>query len=98
MSVIEKSAPLRIAIIGAGYVSRHHIRALKQLDFVSIVGLADQQLDAAQSLAASSSIALACTTLEELLVLAPDCVRADPAVLTCGAGDSSTGCGLPCFC
>ncbi len=74
MSVIEKSAPLRIAIIGAGYVSRHHIRALKQLDFVSIVGLADQQLDAAQSLAVSSSIALACTTLEELLVLAPDCV------------------------
>ena len=48
MSVVEKSGQLRIGIVGAGYVSRHHIRALKQLDFVSIVALADQQLGAAQ--------------------------------------------------
>jgi predicted dehydrogenase len=32
---------LRIAIIGAGYVSRYHIAALRRLDFVDIVGICD---------------------------------------------------------
>ncbi len=74
MSVVEKSGQLRIGIVGAGYVSRHHIRALKQLDFVSIVALADQQLGAAQALAQSSAIAVACSSLDELLLTKPDCV------------------------
>lgn len=74
MSIVESVSELRVGIVGAGYVSRHHIRALQQLSFVRIVGIADQQIEAAQTLAAGSSIPLACASLTELLAAKPNCV------------------------
>ena len=39
----------RVALVGAGYVATHHLAALKQLDFVDVVGICDPQLPAAQA-------------------------------------------------
>ena len=44
------SARLRVAVVGAGYVATHPLAALKQLDFVDVVGICDSQLAAAQAL------------------------------------------------
>lgn len=63
--------PLRVAVIGAGYVSRHHIEALRRLPFVTLVGIADLNHAAAQQAAARYSIPLACRSLEELAPARP---------------------------
>ena len=73
MSKREASA-MRIAIVGAGYVSRHHVGALKKLDHVEIVGIADARIDAARALAHVAGIPIACTGLDELLAARLDCV------------------------
>ncbi|MHA6203857.1 NAD-dependent epimerase/dehydratase family protein [Dyella soli] len=57
---------LRIGIIGAGYVARHHLAALKRLDFVELVGICDLDLEAARRLAAEFGIPLATAGLAEL--------------------------------
>ena len=48
---VPASTRLRVALVGAGYVATHHLAALKQLDFVDVVGICDPQLPAAQALA-----------------------------------------------
>jgi len=63
---------LRIAIIGAGYVARYHIAALRRLDFVEIVGICDLDGDAARSLAAAFDIDFVATNLIELGARQPD--------------------------
>ena len=45
----ESSLRLRVALVGAGYVATHHLAALKQLDFVDVVGICDNNLAAAQA-------------------------------------------------
>jgi len=67
-------ARLRVALVGAGYVSRHHLAALKALDFVDVVGIADLDLAAAQALAAQSGVPHAARTLAELAVHRPNAV------------------------
>lgn len=62
---------LRIAVVGAGYVARYHLAALKRLDFVEIVGICDLDLDAARRLAADFGLDLATTDLAELAVRKP---------------------------
>jgi len=58
MSAIFTSR-LRVGIVGAGYVSKHHISALKTLDFVDVVGIVDVDVSAAQSVAGQFSIPVA---------------------------------------
>jgi len=41
----------RVGIIGAGYVSAHHLRALKSIASVQVVGIADLDLDKAEAAA-----------------------------------------------
>ena len=65
---------IKIGIVGAGYVSKHHISALRTLDFVEIVGIADLNLEAAQSMAAQFNIPVACSRLAELADAKPDAV------------------------
>ena len=65
---------LRVAIVGAGYVSRHHISALRTLDFVQIVGIADLDSDAAHAMAKQFAIPLACSSLAELAGQKPDAI------------------------
>ena len=69
-----RRAALRIGIIGAGYVSRHHIEALRRLPFVRLVGIADLDCHAAQAAAARYAIPLACRELEELAPAGPDAI------------------------
>ena len=38
---LDPSQKLRVALVGAGYVAGHHLSALKALDFVEVVGIAD---------------------------------------------------------
>ncbi|MDW8130298.1 MAG: NAD-dependent epimerase/dehydratase family protein [Bryobacterales bacterium] len=65
---------LRIAVVGAGYVSRHHIEALRSLPFVELVGIADLNQQAARLAAARYSIPFACQTLAELGEAKPDAI------------------------
>ena len=62
---------LRIAIIGAGYVSRYHIAALRRLDFVDIVGICDLDGDAARALAATFNIDFVTSNVAELATRQP---------------------------
>ncbi|ULU24028.1 NAD-dependent epimerase/dehydratase family protein [Dyella terrae] len=57
---------LRIGIVGAGYVARYHIEALKRLDEVEIVGVCDLDFDAANKLAQTYDIGWATSDLAEL--------------------------------
>jgi predicted dehydrogenase len=65
---------LRVAIVGAGYVAKHHIPALLGLSFVDLVGIADLDLSAARALAAQWNIPCASKALAELAGQQPDVV------------------------
>jgi 2-alkyl-3-oxoalkanoate reductase len=64
----------RIAIVGAGYVSKHHISALRKVPGAVIVGIADVNLEAAKAVAAQFGIPLARATLAELAAGSPNAV------------------------
>ncbi len=66
---------LRVAIVGAGYVAGHHLAALRQLDFVDLVGICDSNRAAAEDLAARFAIPLIGTRLSDLAQAAPDAVH-----------------------
>lgn len=57
---------LRIGIVGAGYVARYHIEALKRLDFVEIVGICDLDVEAARKLAQTFGIERVVSDLADL--------------------------------
>ncbi|MDE1892778.1 MAG: NAD-dependent epimerase/dehydratase family protein [Pseudomonadota bacterium] len=65
---------LRIAIVGAGYVARYHIAALRRLEFVEIVGICDLDQAAAQALAKAFGIGLVTADLAALASQRPDAV------------------------
>lgn len=66
---------LRVAVVGAGYVAGHHLAALRELDFVELVGICDSNRAAAEALAARFRIALVGTRLSELAEARPDAVH-----------------------
>jgi nucleoside-diphosphate-sugar epimerase/predicted dehydrogenase len=68
----QGSKRTRVALVGAGYVAAHHIRALRSLEFIEIVGIADLRSDLAQDLARRFAIPLAGTTLDDLAPARPD--------------------------
>ncbi len=63
---------LRAAVIGAGYVARHHLSALRALKFVEVVALVDVDLSAARSLASEFKIGNVAATFAEIAGLSPD--------------------------
>ncbi len=65
---------LRVALVGAGYVSRHHIEALRLLPFVELVGIADTNREAAQRAAVNYRIPVVGSNLKELQPARPDAV------------------------
>jgi predicted dehydrogenase/nucleoside-diphosphate-sugar epimerase len=65
---------LRIAIVGAGYVARYHIMALRRLDFVEIICICDTNQEAASALAAAFSIPVVTADMADLARLKPDAV------------------------
>lgn len=63
---------IRVAVVGAGYVAAHHLRALQSLDFVDVVGVADLREEMARSVAARFGVPLAAGSLEGLAAAKPD--------------------------
>ena len=68
----SRERPLRVVVIGAGYVARHHLSALKALSFVEIVGLVDVNLPAARSLAREFGVEAVTATLAEIAGRLPE--------------------------
>jgi predicted dehydrogenase len=69
------SRPIRTAIVGAGYVSAYHLRAVKSLDNVTVVGIADPDKTKAAKLAADFGIPSVFRTLEDMAAVTPDVVH-----------------------
>jgi predicted dehydrogenase/nucleoside-diphosphate-sugar epimerase len=83
-TVISPKAPLRVGLVGSGYVSTYHARALKSLGFVEIVGVADPNQERAQQLAAQFGIPGVYRTLKEMAAARPQVVHIlTPPALHC---------------
>jgi predicted dehydrogenase/nucleoside-diphosphate-sugar epimerase len=65
----------RVGIVGAGYVSAHHLRALKSIASVQVVGIADLDLDKAEAAAKAFNLPGAFRSVEELLASGVDVVH-----------------------
>jgi predicted dehydrogenase/nucleoside-diphosphate-sugar epimerase len=65
----------RVGIIGAGYVSAHHLRALKSLPSVEVVGIDDLDLTRAQAVAKAFALPNAYASVDELLASGVDVVH-----------------------
>ena len=57
---------LRVGLVGAGYVSKHHLRALKKLDYVEVAAICDSNLDLAARAAKESGIPGVYQNLDEM--------------------------------
>jgi predicted dehydrogenase/nucleoside-diphosphate-sugar epimerase len=66
---------IRAGLVGAGYVSAYHIRALKALDYVEIVGIADLDRERAQTIAQKCGVPAVFSTLEEMSDREPDVIH-----------------------
>jgi predicted dehydrogenase/nucleoside-diphosphate-sugar epimerase len=67
--------PIRTAIVGAGYVSAYHLRALQTLDYVKVVGIVDPDQAKAQTLATQFGIPAVFRNLDEMASSTPDVVH-----------------------
>lgn len=72
---MSNSQTIRVGIVGSGYVSSYHIRALQSLSFVEVVGIADPDTQRARAVAASFGIASVFTSLDQLMLAKPDVVH-----------------------
>jgi len=72
---MNTSRETRVALVGAGYVSAYHIRALQTLPHIRIVGIADRSLDRAHALARRFGISGVFTSLTEMAKARPDVVH-----------------------
>ena len=65
----------KVGIVGAGYVSTYHVRALKTLPHVAIVGIADKSTERAQAIADQFKIPAVFSTLTEMAAAHPDVIH-----------------------
>ena len=56
----------RVGLVGTGYVSQYHLKALKKLDYVQVAALCDSNLELATQVAKEAGIARAYGSLDEL--------------------------------
>src|SRR5215203_1022642 len=75
MEPISHQKRYRVGIVGAGYVSTYHVRALRTLEFVEITGVADPDAERRDKLATAFKIPKTCNTLRELLETRPDVIH-----------------------
>ncbi len=71
----DPSTPIRVGLIGCGRIARVHLRYLRALPGVRVVGVADADRARAQAFAAENGIPEAFGDPQELLALAPDAVH-----------------------
>ncbi|MGH9581922.1 MAG: Gfo/Idh/MocA family protein, partial [Bryobacteraceae bacterium] len=67
--------PVRVGLVGAGYVSAYHIRALQSLRDVEIVGIADSNADRAAEMARKFGLPQAYRTLAEMAAAGPQVIH-----------------------
>jgi predicted dehydrogenase/nucleoside-diphosphate-sugar epimerase len=72
---VSQYKKIRVALVGAGYVSVHHLKALKNLDFVEVVAIADTDLSRAQAVAARFRVPKTFRMLSEMASVAPNVVH-----------------------
>jgi len=72
---MDTSGQRNVGIVGAGYVSAYHIRALKTLPYVSVVGIADTSAERAQALATQFGIPAVFSSLTEMASARPDVIH-----------------------
>jgi 2-alkyl-3-oxoalkanoate reductase len=66
---------VRVGLVGAGYVASRHLRALKDLPFVEIVGICDMDETRASALASSFGVPRFFRTLAEMAAARPQVVH-----------------------
>lgn len=65
----------RVGVVGAGHISEFHVRALRRLDNVEIVGIVDVDQDRARAAAQKHGIAGVFTSLAEMGAARPDVIH-----------------------
>jgi len=70
--------PCKIAVIGAGYMAKEHLRAFRDIEGVELAGIFSRTRERAKTLAAEFGVAAVCDSVEEL----HDRTRADLVVVT----------------
>jgi predicted dehydrogenase len=63
---VSPAAPLRVALVGAGYMGREHARAFASLPVVSVAGIHSRTRARAEALAADFGIPHVCDSIGEL--------------------------------
>jgi predicted dehydrogenase/nucleoside-diphosphate-sugar epimerase len=66
---------LRAGIVGAGYVSKYHIRAIRSLNFAEVSAIADVNLERTRQVAGQFHIPAAYGSLEEMRAASPDVIH-----------------------
>ena len=66
---------IRVGLVGAGYVSAYHIRALQTLPHVRIVGIVDTSVDRAHALAERFGIPCVFASLSDMRQSRPDVIH-----------------------
>src|SRR5262245_59120704 len=74
-SMSDVRQPFRVGLVGAGYISEFHLRALHRLRRVHVVGVADADLARAVRVANKWRLAGCYASLDELLAEKPDVVH-----------------------
>lgn len=66
---------IRVGVVGAGYVSTHHLRALRDLPFVKLVGICDFDRTRAEAMAARFRVEKVYDSLHDMAAARPDVVH-----------------------
>ena len=72
---MEKNNVIKVGLVGAGYVSTYHARALRSLPFVEIVGIADPDRERALAVATQFGIPCAYPSLESMAQAQPNVIH-----------------------
>lgn len=65
----------RVGVVGAGYVANHHLRALRDLPFVEIVGICDTDEKRAREIAAKFGVEGVYRNLDAMAAAYPDVIH-----------------------
>src|SRR5580700_3876267 len=72
---LERNELVKVGLVGAGYVSAYHARALRSLPFVEIVGIADLDQKRAAALAAEFQIPKVYPSLQAMAEAQPKVIH-----------------------
>lgn len=62
----DGSIAFKVAVIGAGYMAREHVRAFSDIPYVAIAGICSRSMERADAVADEYSIPVVCRSIDEL--------------------------------